>query len=137
MLTLSIIAFSALIYVFSTQSISMPDGDIAVTIPMKLVVAVLIVVLVGALILGLKYLTNLNKHTYLLNWVIGVILVEMIVQLTLTPIWLDIMYDIPFVISVSVRLIKAVLMILINTFIGHSVMRIFAHYFPSIKSNIA
>lgn len=134
---LSIIAFSALIYVFSTTRISMPDGDIVVTIPMKLVVAVIIVILVGLLIFGLKYLTKLNKHTYLLNWMIAVILVEMIVQLTLTPLWLNIMYDIPFVISVSVRLIKAVFMILVNTFIGHSVMRIFAHYLPSLKSTIS
>lgn len=132
---ISIIAFSALIYVFSTQSISLPDGNITITLNMKLVISAFILLLVSTLILGLRYVNRKNDQAYLLNWVIGVILIEMIVQLTLTPLWLDIMYDIPFVISVSVRLIKAVAMILMNTVIGHFVLRIFTHYFPIAKNS--
>jgi len=49
---------------------------------------------------------------------LALILVEMIVQLMLTPFWLDVMYGIPFIVSVSVRLIKAVVMIVVNTMIG-------------------
>lgn len=130
---ISIIAFSALIYVFSTQRVSFPDGDVMITLQMKLVISAFILLLVGTLIIGLRYVTKLNDQAYLLNWVIGVILVEMIVQLTLTPLWLDIMYDIPFVISVSVRLIKAVLMILVNTAIGHVLLRLISRYFPFSK----
>jgi hypothetical protein len=132
---ISIIAFSALIYVFSTQSVSLPDGNIAITLNMKLVISAFILLLVSTLILGLRYVNRKNDQAYLLNWVIGVILIEMIVQLTLTPLWLDIMYDIPFVLSVSVRLIKAVAMILVNTMIGHFILRLFLRYFPNLKSS--
>jgi riboflavin transporter len=132
---ISIIAISALIYVFSTQRISFPDGDVMITLNMKLIISALILLLVSTLIIGLKFVTKINDQAYLLNWVIAVILVEMIVQLTLTPLWLDIMYDIPFVISVSVRLIKAVFMILVNTLIGHVLLRLITRFFPNIKTN--
>lgn len=131
---ISIIAFSALIYVFSTQNISVADGEVAITLAMKLVISAFILLLVSTLILGLRYVNKQNDQAYLLNWVIGVILVEMVVQLTLTPLWLDIMYDIPFVISVSIRLIKSVLMILLNTLVGHVIIRLFTRFFPNLKN---
>ncbi len=132
---ISIIAFSALIYVFSTQSISVLDGEVVITLMMKLIISAFILLLVSTLILGLRHLIKQNQQVYLLNWVIGVILVEMVVQLTLTPLWLDIMYNIPFVISVSIRLVKAILMILINTMVGHVILGLIKRFFPSIKNN--
>ena len=130
---ISIISISALIYVFSTQRISLPDGDIFITLQMKLVISAFILLLVSTLIIGLKIVTKKNDKAYVLNWVIGVILVEMLVQLTLTPLWLDIMYEIPFIISVSVRIIKSVLMIIVNTVIGHVLLRLIGRFIPQMN----
>jgi len=132
---ISIISISALFYVFSTQSISLPDGNVSITLEMQLVISAFILLLVSTLVLGLRYITKQSDKAYLLNWVIGVILVEMVVQLTLTPLWLDIMYEIPFVISVSVRLVKAVLMILLNTIIGHVLLRVIGRFVPQLNRN--
>ncbi len=130
---ISIISISALIYVFSTQKISLPDGDVAITLQTQLLISAFILILMSTLIFGLKLVTKQNNNAYLVNWVIGVILVEMLIQLTLTPLWLDIMYDIPFIISVSVRIIKSVFMILVNTIIGHVLLRVIGRFIPQFN----
>ena len=101
---------------------------------MQLILSAFILLLVSTLVIGLRIITKQNEHAYLLNWVIGVILVEMLIQLTLTPLWLDIMYGIPFIVSVSVRLVKSVLMILVNTFIGHVLLRLINKIFPQFDT---
>lgn len=131
---ITIISISALIYVFSTQRVSLPDGDVVITMEMQLILSAFILLLVSTLVIGLRIITKQNEHAYLLNWVIGVILVEMLIQLTLTPLWLDIMYGIPFIVSVSVRLVKSVLMILVNTFIGHVLLRLINKIFPQFDT---
>lgn len=130
---ISIISVSAMIYVFSTQKISLPEGDVAITLQTQLLISAFILFLMSTLIFGLKLVTKQNNNSYLVNWVIGVILVEMLIQLTLTPLWLDIMYDIPFIISVSVRIIKSVFMILVNTIIGHVLLRVIGRFIPQFN----
>lgn len=58
------------------------------------------------------------------TWVLVVLLVEFIVTLLLTPTWLDIMYGIPFLFSIFIRVLKACIMIPIEIFVGYRLYKI-------------
>lgn len=55
-------------------------------------------------------------------WIIAVVFVELIVNILMTPIWLDLMYGIPFITSSLLRVIKAGVMINVNGFLGFFVL---------------
>jgi ECF transporter S component (folate family) len=118
--TIAIILISilAMSYVFSTNQIKVEGSLITVSLELKLVLSALIIFLLSGLLIGLNIILKQQKSHYAFLWILALILVEMIVQLMLTPLWLDVMYGIPFIVSVSVRLIKAVVMIVINSMIG-------------------
>ncbi len=113
-----LISMLAMFYVFSTNQIKVDENMIAVGLEIKFVLSALVIVLMSGLLISLNIILKHQKNRYAFLWILALILVEMIVQLMLTPLWLDVMYGIPFIVSVSVRLIKAVVMIVVNTMIG-------------------
>lgn len=113
-----LISFLAMFYVFSTNQIKVEENIIHVALELKFILSAVIVLLMSGLLLSLNIILKHNKNKYVFLWILALIVVEMIVQLILTPFWLDVMYGIPFIVSVSVRLIKAVVMIVANTMIG-------------------
>ena len=118
--TIAIILISmlAMFYVFSTNQVKVDENVITVGVEIKLILSALIIFMMSGLLISLNIILRHQKNHYAFLWILALILVEMIVQLMLTPFWLDVMYGIPFIVSVSVRLIKAVVMIVINTMIG-------------------
>ena len=118
--TIAIILISmlAMFYVFSTNQVKVDENLITVGLEIKLILSALIIFMMSGLLISLNIILKHQKNHYAFLWILALILVEMIVQLMLTPFWLDVMYGIPFIVSVSVRLIKAVVMIVINTMIG-------------------
>lgn len=117
-IAITLISFLAMFYVFSTNQIKVEENMITVTLEIKFILSALIILLMSGLLVSLNIILKQQKSHYAFLWILALILVEMIVQLMLTPLWLDVMYGIPFIVSVSVRLIKAVVMIVINTMIG-------------------
>jgi ECF transporter S component (folate family) len=113
-----LISILAMIYVFSTNQIKVEENMVTVALELKFILSALIVLLMSSLLVSLNIILKQQKNRYAFLWILALILVEMVVQLMLTPLWLDVMYGIPFIVSVSVRLIKAVVMIVINTMIG-------------------
>jgi ECF transporter S component (folate family) len=57
------------------------------------------------------------------TWLLSVILVELVITFCLTPFWLQIMYGIPFVVSVSIRVIKACFIIPLEIIIGFPLLK--------------
>lgn len=113
-----LISMLAMFYVFSTNQIKVDENMISVSIELKMILSALVILLMSGLLISLNIILKQQNNRYAFLWILALILVEMIVQLMLTPFWLDVMYGIPFIVSVSVRLIKAVVMIVINTLIG-------------------
>ena len=66
-----------------------------------------------------------NDYRYAV-WFTGVILVEFIVNVILTPVWLQIMYGIPFFASSALRIIKATLLINVEGALGYAVLVLLA-----------
>lgn len=113
-----LISMLAMFYVFSTNQIKVEDSFITVALEIKFILSALIIIMMSALLISLNMILKHHKNSYAFQWILALILVEMIVHLMLTPLWLDVMFGIPFIVSVSVRLIRAVVMIVVNTMIG-------------------
>lgn len=71
----------------------------------------------------LKKRINIHESKMFSTWMIAVILTEIICTLCLTPLWLQMMYKIPFVVSVCIRVIKECFIIPIEIFVGYTVLK--------------
>ena len=72
----------------------------------------------------LKRKTNEEQSHIFSTWVMSVVFVEFVCTLCLTPLWLDIMYHIPFVISLCIRVIKECAILPIEIFIGYTLIQL-------------
>lgn len=116
----------ALAYLWLTPSIVTNGEVIEITMTIKLVFSTGSVLLIGAMMFFLKLLTEKYKkyeNDFSISiWAMSVVLVEVIVQLILTPLWLAIMYDIPIWISFLLRVVKATIMVPLTIIIGYGIL---------------
>lgn len=124
LLSLSLILTAALVYVFSLNTVKIGDELQSVSLISKSVIAFGML----SLSLALSYLVLKFKDSYqdlkVIVFAQSVLWVEVIVNLSLTPIWLYAIYGLPIELSVMVRLIKTVLMIPLNFIVGLSLLRL-------------
>ena len=80
---------------------------------------------IGFILFMLKRTKNMKDNDVSLfgTWLLSVILVELAITFCLTPFWLQIMYGIPFVVSVSIRVIKACFIIPLEIIIGFPLLK--------------
>ena len=80
---------------------------------------------IGFILFMLKRTKNMKDNDVSLfgTWLLSVILVELVITFCLTPFWLQIMYGIPFVVSVSIRVIKACFIIPLEIIIGFPLLK--------------
>lgn len=116
----------ALAYLWLTPSIVTNGEVIEITMTIKLVFSTGSVLLIGAMMFFLHLLTEKYKkyeNDFSISiWAMSVVLVEVIVQLILTPLWLAIMYDIPIWISFLLRVVKATIMVPLTIIIGYGIL---------------
>jgi len=113
----------ALYYIVTVKTLTISKKVMEVTMTMKISTAVLCVVLVGIMIVMMniiqRYFAGRQRRLSFTDWAIAIMSVEIIVNMILTPIWLQTMYSIPLLLSVAVRLIKACVMVQLNIVIGY------------------
>ena len=80
---------------------------------------------IGFILFMLKRTKDMKDNDVSLfgTWLLSVILVELVITFCLTPFWLQIMYGIPFVVSVSIRVIKACFIIPLEIIIGFPLLK--------------
>lgn len=110
----------------STDSVTIEQQLIELTpaIKMTLIAIITAVFMILVIYVFLLQRNQKKEEKYpVMKWMLSIILVELVVQLTLTPTWLDVMYGIPFVMNQLVRLLKFGFMIILNAFIGQFVLK--------------
>jgi len=117
-LLLSLISLGALGYVFTLETLTLQDQVIVVSFQMKLFVGAFVVLACSAVVLALYKIGKVIKFETSQSFILSIVLIEMIVQMGLTPLWLNAMYGLPILVSISARLVKAVLMIGLNAYLG-------------------
>lgn len=111
-------------FILSTNSVSASQVTYVLDWSVKLILIGLTL-----LILPLTYLVyrtlkqkDLQKTTFQ-AWLLSVILIEIVINVILTPIWLKNMYGIPIEIQVVIRSIKASFFVVLNTFMAYFIYR--------------
>lgn len=116
----------ALIYLWMTPSIVSEGNVIEITTTIKLVFSAGSFLMIGAMMFFLNLLTKKYKkyeNDFPISvWAMSVVLVEVVVQLILTPLWLAIMYNIPVLISFLLRVVKATIMVPFTIVIGFGIL---------------
>ncbi|MEA5026951.1 MAG: folate family ECF transporter S component [Erysipelotrichaceae bacterium] len=114
--------------IWSASSVTVSGALIEITSDMKLLLSMACLVVMTLLVIIMLYFKK--KYPYpesryhIANWIICVLLIEITIQLILTPIWLEIMYGIPYIMNVLVRMIKSSFMIFLNITIGFYLLRL-------------
>lgn len=115
-----ILAVASLGYILSQSSITLNN----VVTPLKWIdksfVSAGVIVMTSLLMFGLFKIEKSPRANQHRAWLVSVMVVEFVVQLTLTPLWLYSMYGLPIVISIMVRVLKSLVMIPVNGFLGIS-----------------
>lgn len=84
---------------------------------------ILTFVFIGFIYLLKRRINEEQSHIFSI-WVMSVVMVELICTLCLTPLWLDMMYGIPFVVSLCIRIIKECAVLPIEIFIGYTLIQL-------------
>ncbi len=119
---------AALISVYHVDTFKYEETVIVLNIWMKIGFGLFFSIVFGLIGFGIYYVKSKMKtedlKLQLNRWISAVLLVEIIVQICLTPFWLDVMYGVPFLFSALTRLLKSSFMIVLNIMIGQFVLRI-------------
>ena len=126
MALLALFLVGALSYLWATQQIIVEQTPIEITTTMKIMLSVVTLVLISTLAMFVQVSKKRYAHAAIpvAFWTLSVLLVEVIVQLLLTPTWLSAMYGIPVLISFLVRVVKAAVMIPLMMFVGYGVLQL-------------
>lgn len=115
-------------FVASINEVKIGKDLIQISLQTKLGILLMSTVLVGFMIVMLNVITKqYQRKSYrfsLTDWVVIILLVELVVNLILTPIWLQTMYGIPFLLNVAPRLVKGTVMIQINIILGYFIINL-------------
>lgn len=118
--------FGALAYLWMTPSIVSEGNIIEINMTIKLIFSAGSILMIGAMMFFLSLLTKKYKkyeNDFPISvWAMSVVLVEVVVQLILTPLWLAIMYNIPVLISFLLRVVKATIMVPFTIVIGFGIL---------------
>ncbi|MDD6467261.1 MAG: folate family ECF transporter S component [Erysipelotrichaceae bacterium] len=127
MMVCCVLVAVVLIYLWSyTYSEVFITKYFALTNQTRVGITVAVFVFVGILLIVMsqimkKYQQDGNEVA---NWMVCVLCVELILNLVMTPIWLQVMYGIPYMVNFFLRAIKALIMIPTMTVLGFALLRI-------------
>lgn len=122
-----ILGIGASVYIYQLNEMTVSQTVHLITSQEKITLISICLVLTAIfiiLIMILKKQIDDQEAKEFSTWILCVVLVEVIVTLCLTPLWLDMMYKIPFVISLCIRVIKECAVLPIEIFIGYTLIKL-------------
>lgn len=120
---LILLAVGSSLYVFSLETITVSKEVITITNSIKMSTMILclsVSVIMIILCQLLRKKLNARSSSDLINWTVMIVVLEISINFCLTPLWLQVMYGIPWLASLLVRILKACVMVPLNIVIGYS-----------------
>ena len=124
MILLSILGIS---YIFVTNFVIVGEHKIEIEWIHKIIFTIFVIILNILMLVSHQKINQKYSKEYLkiiYSWVSIVLVVEILITFLLTPYWLDVMYGIPFMVSLFIRVIKAFIMIPLDIIIGFLTIRV-------------
>ena len=131
-----ILGIGASIYIYQLGNFKVSETVITLTQSQKLILIsiclFLTVIFITTITILKKRISETEAKEFSI-WMLSVLLVEIICTLILTPLWLDIMYGLPYIVSLCVRVIKECAVIPIEIFIGYTLIKILKRIFIRVE----
>lgn len=121
------LACCAIGYLLPLGEVSVSGTVVELTTMMKVGIILYIIMVCIMMLVMLSHVERklgAKDGDVLAKWMLIVIFAELIINMTLTPLWIEIMYGIPFILSLFIRIIKACVMVGLNIVIGFSCINI-------------
>lgn len=121
------LSIGASLYIYQLESFSVSQTVYLLTNTQRITLISICLTLAVVFIIVINVLKSRIHETEakeFSTWILCVALVEVICTLCLTPLWLDMMYGIPFVVSFCVRVIKECVVLPVEIFIGYTVIKL-------------
>lgn len=122
---IAVLAIGAIVYIGQLDVINISETTYHLKSQDKITLislCVLLSLVFTTIIIFLKRKINEQEAKTFSTWILCVVLVELVVTLCLTPLWLDMMYHIPWTISFCIRVVKECAVLPIEIFIGYSLI---------------
>jgi ECF transporter S component (folate family) len=115
---------SSLYFIITTDSVTASKVTYVLTLPVKAVLIAMTLAIVPVAYFANKALQHKDKDkTLFVSWILSVILIEIVVNVILTPLWLYQLYGIPIEIQIIIRSIKASFFVVLNSFLAYFIYR--------------
>ena len=122
-----IFAFAGGLFIYTLKSVKISSQDIILNSSHKLILIGMCVLLVLVVFLVMAYAKKKQDEVNFKDlscWILSVVMVEGFTTLILSPLWLDMMYNMPFIVSFCIRVIKLCFVIPIEIFVGYTVLKV-------------
>lgn len=132
-----VLGIGASIYISQLESLTIEKTVYVLTSTQKLTFISICLAFTAIFIVIISILRkkiNTEESKEFSTWILCVTLVEVICTLCLTPLWLDMMYGLPFVVSLCIRVIKECAVLPIEIFIGYTLIKVLKRIFVRVRS---
>lgn len=122
-----VFAFAGGLFIYTLKSVKISSQDIILNSSHKLILIGMCVLLVLVVFFVMAYAKKKQDEVNFKDlscWILSVVMVEGFTTLILSPLWLDMMYNMPFIVSFCIRVIKLCFVIPIEIFIGYTVLKV-------------
>lgn len=133
-----VLGLGASIYIYTLDQVTISTTVHIMTSQEKLTlisVCLILTIIFIILIFILKKQISQDEAKEFSTWILCVTLVEIVVTLCLTPLWLDMMYGIPFFVSLCIRVIKECAILPIEIFIGYTLIKLMKRIFVRLNKS--
>lgn len=122
---LVLLGAGAILYFITTPTVKIDDVVIEMNTSLKISASLFCAGVSMALILVLAYVRKKSdiNSLELSNFIFVCVMIEIVIQFICTPVWLQVMWNVPWSASLFVRIIKAIVMIPLNVTIGSITLR--------------
>ena len=120
-------AFSGAMFIYTLKSVKISGNDVMLEPTHKLILismCILLTLVVYAVMLYAKKKQDEVNFIDLSCWILSVVVVEGFTTLILSPLWLSMMYNMPFIVSFCIRVIKLCFVIPMEIFVGYTVLKV-------------
>jgi ECF transporter S component (folate family) len=115
---------TSILLILSTKSVTASSVTYVLDVPVKIgLISISLIILPITYFIYRKLKNKDLQQTLFQQWLLSVILIELVINVILTPLWITQLYGIPFEIQVIVRSIKASFFVVLNTFLAYFIYR--------------
>ena len=122
-----VFAFLGALFINNLKSVKISSTVVTLQLSHKVILISMCALLVLVVFLVMGYAKKKKDETNFKDlscWILSVVMVEGFATLILSPLWLDMMYNMPFIVSFCIRVIKLCFVIPMEIVLGYTILKV-------------